>query len=876
MVPIHRSILFLCLIIFFMSITARAYADCGGNTQCIAVGPTPAAADIAHHGNGPETFTLVFDVQAINTTSAAKTVYVAAVGGGTGIATLGVPNITGSGASSFVLTGTGTCGNPVHGGAQCTILVAYRPVSAGVKTAVLHVPLAPVCSGCIAERVVSLRGSDLNPASDSGIVGVLNAQVQSSKRFSQAQVFNYQQRMETIHRSGVATGTQPGNSIFSRTPSYGGKEATTVVIGQRLSPYPNLLDRNTPLPTSSHETAGSANTNNPAGEAVLDKLMGLAGSGSTRLAYSNNVTETSSGGSPGSSNDFGFWVSGNIGFGTRSQTVDSNKLQFSTQGISVGIDKRYTDKLTLGMGMGYAIDSTVTDSNASMNKATGTSISTYGSYQPTANTYIDTMLGYGVLGHDTSRYVEAASAYARSNRTGKQWFGFLIAGYEHRKNNLLLSPYSRLDFSINQLDRTTENGVTASAVTYYEQTFRSMQFSVGMRAESSHATSFGMATPYARIEYNHDLSENSQSTLIYANQPTATPTTFAPAMSSGNNTILLGLGSDFMLRSGLKLGVDYQTQRSLGPVSSHTIRLWLSKELDGKGDGRGFQNSLLADSLFDNPVYVEAGFTRDDNINRASDSNSKLTDNTYSFNLSNGRSFSTSQHTRILLTGLVGGDKQQQYEGLDRVSAGLNGEFQYRTSGAFNSATFGLFARASLDRFKSLLRSGNRLSTGINVRQPLNENVDMFGALSNNLRNAENSVFSNRDKSLSFNLEYRPERNSTLYLGGEYRVGDTVATSTASIHSAALADGIVRDDAYDSVERNAYRFEARTTLITLGYNMAFGSRDSVDLFWRHVVTASTKTPNYAALGAPYSGQTGPSGPAAYVSNQVGVSYITRF
>ena len=877
MTTISRSLFLFCFFVCILSVSSIAHAECGGNIQCIGVGPTQTAASLAHHGNGPDTFTLGFDVQAINTTSASKTIYVAAVGGAvSGTATLGALTITGADAASFVITSGGTCptnggAGPTHNGAQCTILVAFSPKSLGAKTAILHVPLNPPCGGCITERIVTLSGSDFNPGNDAGVVGVQNSQSQVSKRFAQAQISNFQQRMESLHRPGTTTGSsRSGNSAFTPSKFNGGSEAAAAVSGQRLSPSPLL-------PAGQSGTAGAETTTNPETNALLDKLLSLATSGSTRLAYSNNATETSTG-AGGAGSELGFWFSGNVGFGTRAQTSDSNNLQFATEGISIGIDKRYSDKLTLGMGMGYARDRTLIGSDGSTNKASGNSITGYGSYQPTGNTFVDALLGYSVLGHDTDRYVAAASDFARSHRAGQQWFGAITTGYEHRKENLLLSPYGRFDFSLDQLGQTAETGGGTGAITYFEQTQRAMRLSLGLRAEASHATSFGKAMPYVRVEYNHDLSAIPQSTMIYNNQSTGPLFTTSPALTSGNNAILLGLGSDFLLRSGLKLGIDYQTQRTAGLDNNQAIRFWMSKELDGKGDlnNQGSSSGLLPANLFDNPVRIEAGFSRDDNINRAGNGSDKLMDNTYSFNVNKSTFFTTSEHTRLLMSGFIGGDKQQQYEGLDRFSGGVQGELQYRTSGVFDATTYGLFTRATLDQYKSKLRAGNRISIGISARQTLTERLALFSTLSNNIRNAENNVFSTRDKSLRVNLDYRQNRSATVYLSGEYRIGDTVSTSIPAIHSAAIADVIVEDDAFGLVERDAYRFAARTTLLTLGYNMALGSRDSVDLFWRRVDTISTREPDYSNLPPPYTGLTGPGGPAIYISNQIGIAYLMRF
>ena len=143
------------LLVFALSATLStgASAECGGSTQCISVGATPGEADANHHGGGSGTFTIDFGAQTVGTTSSARTTFVAAVTGPAGtMADLGIIFIDGADAASFVVTG-GTCSDtngPVHGGAQCTVLVAFNPLSAGAKTATLHVPLdPPICAGCI-------------------------------------------------------------------------------------------------------------------------------------------------------------------------------------------------------------------------------------------------------------------------------------------------------------------------------------------------------------------------------------------------------------------------------------------------------------------------------------------------------------------------------------------------------------------------------------------------------------------------------------------------------------------------------------------------------------------------------------------------------
>ena len=51
------------------------------------------------------------------------------------------------------------------------------------------------------------------------------------------------------------------------------------------------------------------------------------------------------------------------------------------------------------------------------------------------------------------------------------------------------------------------------------------------------------------------------------------------------NALAVGIGSDFVWRDGLTIGIDYQLLHSFSDSSSHAFRVRISKELDGPGRG---------------------------------------------------------------------------------------------------------------------------------------------------------------------------------------------------------------------------------------------------------------------------------------------------
>lgn len=803
---------------------ASAWAECGGTVNCIAVGATPADALVAHHPApdlGTATFTLTFAVQNTGTTSASQTVNVAAVTGPAGtMAQLGVITITGANAAEFSITG-GSCSpvnGPVHGGAQCTVTVAFNPFTAGAKSALLNVPLsAPGCVGCISGRSVALAGTGVgapvaaprpDPSRDATVVGTLRAQAQSAQRFARAQISNFQRRMESLHAGAADRQALPAGS-------------------RRASLDDRLV---------SALSTGSLNVSASGGAGAPARL----GGGTT------------------------LWTEGDLIFGSRAERSDSAGSRFTTQGISFGADHRFTDRLALGLGVGLARDETDIGADGSENRAKGRSIALYGSYLPAAKIFVDALVGYGALDLDTERFVATAGDFARANRKGNQLFGSLAAGYEHRNEGLLIAPYAKVDFTQSRLKEATETASGANALTYAKQELRSQQLALGVRAESLHETSFGWAVPRARVELAHDSNGDGAASITYADQ-FAGPTYSVSPLEGKKSSLLLGVGSDFLFRNGFKLGVDYQHQRLPGADSHQAIRLWLAHDLGGRPTRPG---AAYSSRTFADPVRVEAGYTYDDNVNRAPDSGPKLSDHIYSLNANKSMAASLTSRLRAVFNGFLNGEKFYDNDGLDRFSAGVRGELQFRTSGAFSAPTFGVFVRSSVDDYHSELRSGHRHTLGTTLRMPVTDRIDLFGSLTRSERSANNPVFDAKDGAGRLQLDYSIGRSGTLYGAGEYRRGDTVSTAGPGFDTAVRTKASVRDDAYHRT-LTAYRYEATTVIWTLGYNWPLGSRDSLDVSARR---AESKPREQLAGGGLYAS----GGSTRYTANQLSAAYLMRF
>jgi hypothetical protein len=264
-------------------------------------------------------------------------------------------------------------------------------------------------------------------------------------------------------------------------------------------------------------------------------------------------------------------------------------------------------------------------------------------------------------------------------------------------------------------------------------------------------------------------------------------------------------------------------------------------------------------------LQVDAGFMFDDNVARGKSAADKLSDQVFSFSAGKTEVFPLTDNARMSLTGRLGGDKFRNYNELSRIFAGVNAEIQYRGSGAFNAPTFALQGEIAFDQYGSELRSGHRNSIGLSVLQPVTDRIQIFAALAHSERYGKSAVFINRNNSVRLNLDYVATRDGVIYFGAEYRRGDIISgTATPRLEDINIAKILVRDDAFPGGQFFTYRFEGSAVIATLGYNLGFGPRDSIDFSWRRIESTPSSRPAFA------------TSPRSYIVNQYSIVYLTRF
>jgi outer membrane autotransporter protein len=379
-----------------------------------------------------------------------------------------------------------------------------------------------------------------DPTQDPDVVGLINAQIAAAQRFANAQISNFNQRLENLHdddRGGDHQGIQIGSTDGDPCA--------------RQDPFNPL--RGCPQPGGPSAAVGTA----------TDALAYAPGDPAVNKAKAKPLTPR---------RDFAFWSAGYVSFGNVDPTGQRSGIDFTTSGLTAGMDYRFNQYFVAGAGIGYGRDSTKIGVNGTTSRGEAFNAALYGSLRPYRNFFLDAVVGYGALSFDSQRFVVDDASFVFGQRTGRQLFGSFTGGYTYRDGRLLLSPYARINAAWLTLDQFTESG-GPGALIYSEQTATFMTSVLGLRGKYTFPTNWGSISPRFRIEYNHDFRGNGAASLRYADL--LGPTYVLTTEPAERDRMTLGLGTDFLVGNTLKLAADYQYDVDFLGAPWHRYRLRL-------------------------------------------------------------------------------------------------------------------------------------------------------------------------------------------------------------------------------------------------------------------------------------------------------------
>ena len=416
-----------------------------------------------------------------------------------------LPNPTSTSSGTFTFSSTNTSVATVVGrtvtlvGDGVTTLVATQAAAGSYLQGTVSITLT------VSDRP--------DPTQDPSVVGGLQAQVDASLRFAQAQQTNIRDRLRQ-QRNNPANVSSNGLSLSS-TGAGGGSVS---------------LD-------GAPQSTSNLSSTLPPGWAV--------------------------------------WSAGVVSVGGRDNRASSDGTDFLSDGITLGADWRINDRWLVGFAGGFGWDSTSLDDSRSDIDGDQQSLSVYGLWHSGEHLFVDGLLGWGQLGFDITRWSDVAGAKATAERDGDQAFGSLTLGYERMGAHSSLTGYGRLDASRTRLDAYREFGLGIYDLAYGDQTVDMSSLAVGVEGSYVLTSSSGQVRPYWMLEYRDSLENTSDVALNYVLSPVAQDYRIG-FTGYGENVFMYGAGLDVDVTTGWRLSLLFRREHASNYGANTMLGLLLS------------------------------------------------------------------------------------------------------------------------------------------------------------------------------------------------------------------------------------------------------------------------------------------------------------
>ncbi len=386
------------------------------------------------------------------------------------------------------------------------------------------------------------------------------------------------------------------SSEFSLTPAQDDLRAscTKANANEQLTPFQALAQTTLAFSVANQQFRNVKNRMAllRRGDARGINISGLNGNSTNQIlpASLSQLSGQSVGGGASGDEDspfdkFGVFVNGNFGVGDKDGTDRELGFEYDSQGVTAGIDYRFTDNFVFGGTFGY--NSIKSDFDASRGKLDldGYSFSLYSTYY-NDDFYLDSIFSGGWNEYDTRRILQlpGLNQTALGDTRGNDYSFNITSGYDFHEQGLTYGPYGRVSYQNVQIDGYQENPSNPGAAgfgslaTIGKQNAVSLQTALGGQLSYAISTSFGVLMPTARAEWVHEFHDGSRP-LNWQFSSVPTQTSFINLSDgSSRNFANLGAGLSATLTHGASAFLFYEAMVGRDNISEHSINAGVRAE----------------------------------------------------------------------------------------------------------------------------------------------------------------------------------------------------------------------------------------------------------------------------------------------------------
>ncbi|MDA7781621.1 autotransporter domain-containing protein [Candidatus Pelagibacter sp.] len=350
---------------------------------------------------------------------------------------------------------------------------------------------------------------------DKELVGIVEGQSESAKRFIYSSTYSVLERMEWYRT------TKKNNNI-----KFQDLGIDIDITNKDSYPYAKLLD--------AYLLKGNVSKEQKLSNKNIEKFI-------SELPLSKYLK-----------NEFGMaprkwkiWSSGYFKKGKIKLKSGKVNQEFDSDALTIGMDKIIRKNTLFGIAIRLQGEDTDVGQLGTKIKSDAKSATIYSSWHKNSSTFIDGLVGYGYIENDLTRIEQAnTSNTLTGNRGVKQYFTSIKFNKIRDKDNLTSLLFGRFDYGLSKLESFSEIG-NIQALKFEEQDLKNKSISIGALTKYKKKIKKGYFLPYGRIEFFENLTPNSEVKTSYVSDPN---TTYNYTVKEDySNSLKLELGFDLNL-----------------------------------------------------------------------------------------------------------------------------------------------------------------------------------------------------------------------------------------------------------------------------------------------------------------------------------------
>jgi outer membrane autotransporter protein len=291
--------------------------------------------------------------------------------------------------------------------------------------------------------------------------------------------------------------------------------------------------------------------------ATVDEKAGVGGK------YSKGVVEPVL--QPGLENRWGVWVTGFGDFVNVDGDGNGQGYNFTTGGVSLGIDYRFTDQLAIGVLGAYSHTWTSLNPSGHIDVDSGRG----GLYATWFNhgIYLNGAIYGGHNTYDSSR--AGLGGLATGGTEGAEWSSFISGGYDFHFGPLTVGPIASLQYTDLGIDDFSEKGSLAP-LAIHSGSAESLRSDVGFRAFYQWQIGKMLIEPSIKAAWEHEY-KYSALPISAGFAGISGPSAAFLGPDEGHDSAVVSAGVSVQLTPAISTYVNYDGQLGRGNYDSNAV-----------------------------------------------------------------------------------------------------------------------------------------------------------------------------------------------------------------------------------------------------------------------------------------------------------------